>query len=182
MKDRKNKKALFNPTRDEVLAREPLLAFSFYLSDKNNILQDLTDEIVENLDKGFGEPIHTEFLGEASTWTWFWTLGAYEVVRTISQSKDCFSENFMEKIASLKRELAIVRMPSSKMEEAGRKTPVNSNRSPDGWDLSSKDLIIGSPDRPKSARQLFTLYNKTMDSLMPSDVFKSHRESNSYKP
>jgi hypothetical protein len=177
MKDRKNIKCLINPTREEILEREPLIAFSFYLSDKNNLLLNLSDEILENLDKGFGDKIDTKLIGDASSWTWFWTLGAYEIVRTISQAKECFSEKFITKINELKKQLAVVRMPSSKMEEPGKNKPVNSNRSPDGWDIENKDLLIGSPENPKSARKLIELYDKTLCSLNPEDVIKHHQKS-----
>jgi hypothetical protein len=177
MKDRKNIKCLVNPTKEEILEREPLIAFSFYLSDKNNLLLHLSDEILENLDKGFGDTMNTKLIGDASSWTWFWTLGAYEVVRTISQAKECFSDTFITEINKLKKQLAIVRMPSAKMEEQGKNKPVNSNRSPDGWDIEKKDLLIGSPENPQSARQLLELYDKTLCSLKPDDVIKHHQDS-----
>lgn len=178
MNYRKNIEYLVNPTQEEILEREPLIAFSFYLSNKNNLLLHLSDEILENLDKGFGEKINTKLIGEASFWTWFWTLGAYEVVRTISQAKECFSDAFITKINILKKQLAIVRMPSAKMEEQGSSNkPVNSNRSPDGWDIENKDLLIGSPINPKSTRKLIELYDKTLCSLKSEDVIKHHQES-----
>jgi len=71
MKDRKNIECLVNPTKEEVLEREPLLAFSFYLSEKNNILLYLSDEIIKNLDKGFGDRINTILIGDTSKWIWF---------------------------------------------------------------------------------------------------------------
>ncbi|NII28110.1 hypothetical protein HB364_23710 [Pseudoflavitalea sp. X16] len=179
MKDRHSLKVLFNPTQEERLEREPLLAFSFYLSGKNNILLSLSDTIIEQLNEGFKDPrnLNINLIGEASTSFWFWSLGAYEVVRTISQAKDCFSTTFLDKINILKKQLSIVRMPSAKMEEQGRKKPVNSNRSPDDWNIESKDLLVGSPDNPLSARELIELYDQTLCSLTPSDVVKRHDES-----
>ncbi len=44
---------LLNPTWDELVQREPLLAFSFYLSGRANVLLGLADEIVGNLDGAF---------------------------------------------------------------------------------------------------------------------------------
>jgi hypothetical protein len=179
MKDRRNFKVLFNPTQDQRLEREPLLAFSFYLSGKNNILLSLSDTIIEQLDEGFSDRknLNINLIGEASSSFWFWSLGAYEVVRTISQAKDCFSTTFIDKINTLKKQLSIVRMPSAKMEEQGRKKPVNSNRSPDDWEINSKDLLVGSPDNPISARYLIELYDQTLCSLTPTDVIKRHEES-----
>lgn len=176
MKNRRNSKCLINPTEEEIIENEPLIVFSYYLSEKNNLLLDLSDKILENLDKGFGSEIYTEFIGKASSMTWFWTLGAYEVIRTICQAKGCFSDTFIESANKLKEQLAIVRMPSAKMEVKGKNIPVNSNRSPDGWDIDKKDLLIGDPENSKSARQLIEQYDKTLCSLQPNDIIKRHED------
>lgn len=172
------KECLVNPTEEEILTREPLIAFSFYLSDKNNILLSVSDEITENLDKGFtNNSIHTDLIGRASTLMWFWTLGAYEVIRTMCQAKVCFSENFYEKISELKTDLAKVRMPSSKMEKKGKTIPVGSNRSPDGWDVPNKDLLVGDPEYPISGRMLLEKYDNVLSSLTIEDVKARHEHA-----
>ena len=174
-------KFLYNPTEDEQIEREPLLKYSFYLSSKNNLLLSTIDEIVKKLNAGFSKStINTDQISDASILTWFWTLGAYEVVRTMSQTKDCFSSDANTKIDLLKQELAKVRIPNTKMERKGKKIPVNSNRSFDGWDIEKKDLIIGDPEYPISARQLFLLYDKTMSSLKKLDILQFHEKSNEY--
>ncbi len=138
---------LINPTEEEILAREPLMAFSFYLSGRNNVLLMLRDEIIELLDDGFAEDgIDGTKIGRASDLMWLWTLGAYEVIRTICQAKKCFSQNFYDKAFELKKELAKARIPAAKMEKQGKREPVNSNRSPDGWDVANKDLLINTED------------------------------------
>lgn len=183
MKDRKNIKTFVGlGHEEEIIKREPLLKFSFYLSDRNNLLLRVSDEILENLDKGFASSSRKDSdamssIINASDSTWFWILGAYEVVRTISQAKECFSDKFIDKINELKKELAIVRMPSAKMEKKGRKEPVSSSRCADGWDIENKDLVIGDPENPKSARELIELYDKTLCSLEPDDVIKRHQDS-----
>ncbi len=174
----KRLECLSNPADEEIYAREPLLAFSFYLSGCNNTLLSFSKEILEKLDNGFeGQTIHAGLIGNASALLWLWTLGAYEVIRTISQAKECFSDSFIEKVTKLKKELAIVRMPSAKMEVVGKNMPVNSNRSPDGWDIENKNLLIGSPENPVSARYLLDLYKKTILSLSIEDVRKRHQDS-----
>jgi hypothetical protein len=171
-------KCLINPTEEEILTREPLIAFSFYLSGRNNVLLSVLDEIIENLDKGFtNNSIHGGLIGHASTLMWFWTLGAYEVIRTMCQAKECFSENFYEQISELKNDLAKARMPSSKMEKKGKKRiPVGSNRSPDGWDIPNKDLLVGDPENPMSGRMLLEKYDNVLSSLTIEDV-KAHHEN-----
>ena len=172
------KKLLLNPTEEKILTREPLIAFSFYLSGRNNVLLSISDEIIENLDKGFStNPIQGGMIEHASTLMWLWTLGAYEVVRTMCQAKECFSENFYEKISGLKIDLAKARIPSSKMEKKGKRIPVNSNRNPDGWDVSNKDLLIGDPDETVSSRMILENYDTVMSSLTIEDVKKHHEET-----
>ena len=71
-------------------------------------------------------------------------------------------------------------MPSAKMEKQGKTVAVNSNRSPDGWDYEKKDLLLGDPHDPLSARYLFELYENTMSSLSKEDIIKKHIESDCY--
>ena len=51
------KDVLINPTWEQVVEREPVIAFSFYLSGRVNVLLDLADEIIDNLDQGFSGPV-----------------------------------------------------------------------------------------------------------------------------
>lgn len=51
---------------------------------------------------------------------WLWTLGAYEVIRTMSQHKHCFSEELQNRIVTQKGPLATLRIPFSKQEYRGR--------------------------------------------------------------
>jgi hypothetical protein len=181
MENKRFKEPLINPTEEEMFTREPLMAFSFYLSGRNNVLLSLSDEIIDNLDKGLAGPIiKGDFVDRASTLLWLWTLGAYEVIRTISQATESFSDPFIGTVNDLKKRLAIVRMPNAKMEEQGKKEPVNSNRSPDGWDVPNKDLLVGSPENPISGRLLLSIYQRTISALTLKDVKKHHQES--YKP
>lgn len=179
-KDRRIKICLVNPTEEEILAGEPLIAFSFYLSGQNNVLLSVSDEIIENLDKGFTNN-HTGLIGHASTLMWFWTLGAYEVIRTMCQAKECFSENFYEKISELKKDLEKVRMPSAKMEKKQekkcKKMPVSSNRSPDGGDIPNKDLLVGDPENPISGRMLLEKYDNVLSSLTIKDIKARHENA-----
>ena len=176
---KKRYEVLINPSEKEMLEREPLMAFSFYLSGRNNLLLSLLDEIIERLNSGFssGAVNKNSSIQDASDQMWLWTFGAYEVVRTISQANECFSETFNEKIAKLKKNLSIGRMPASKLEKPGKKIPISSNRSPDGWDFENKDLLIGDPENPISARFLLGLYEEVMNSLTLLDVKKGHSES-----
>ncbi|MFH0997616.1 MAG: hypothetical protein V1844_19280 [Pseudomonadota bacterium] len=152
-----------------------MLAFSFYLSNRVLQLLLIAVEITDDLDKGFGtNPVDGTRVGRASTMMWLWTLGAYEVVRTMCQAKTCFSPNAMVQLEELKRYLASVRMPDAKMEKPSRRVPVNSNRSPDGWDLEKRDLLLGDPKAPVSARFLLGELDRVMSAMQKTDVLAQH--------
>jgi len=106
---------------------------------------------------------------------WLWTLGAYEVVRTMCQAEACFSPEVQFKLRTLKRELASVRMPAAKMEKAGKKSiPVTSNRSAVGIDLKNRDILIGDPSEDHSTRELMNNFYAIFSSLQVEDVLAPH--------
>src|ERR1017187_2654646 len=87
---------LINPSEEESVEREPLIAFSFYLSGRVAVLCSFADEIIGSLDQGFsGECVDGDRVGRAESLMWLWLLGAYEVVRTMHQAKQCFSKKLV---------------------------------------------------------------------------------------
>jgi hypothetical protein len=171
---------LVNPTWAQTVEREPLIAFSHYLSGRVNVLCSFADEIVENLDKGFaGQRVDGGRVERAESLMWFWLLGAYEVVRTMHQDKGCFSERLVQDLCSLKKTLAIVRMPAAKMEKPGKKIAVTSNRSPSGWDVESRDLLVNDPEENPdiSARWLLSEFDRVFSSITKTDVLAHHEKA-----
>ncbi len=64
------------------------------------MLLAVADEIVENLDLGFASDcIDGGRVARAESLMWLWVLGAYEVVRTICQAKDCFTQQTSDETA-----------------------------------------------------------------------------------
>jgi hypothetical protein len=178
------KETLVNPTWEQSVEREPLIAFSYYLSGRTNELLQVGDEIINHLDQGFANKdfinsTSADHIRQAGTLIWLWTLGAYEIVRTMCQARDCFSERVNSDLLQLKKSLASVRMPDAKMEKAGKKLPVTSNRSPNGWDMPNRDLLIGDPegDIPTSARHLIIEFDRVMSSITKEDVICRHEDS-----
>jgi hypothetical protein len=109
---------------------------------------------------------------------WFWSLGAYEVVRTMHQSKECFSDRLVQDLSGLKKTLATVRMPAAKMEKPGKRAPVTSNRSPSGWDVENRDLLVNDPEEGPniSARWMLSEFDRVFSSITNSDVLAHHEE------
>ena len=164
--------------------RCPLVAFSFYLSGRNQVLLSIAAEIVEALDAcvSSDEAAPCASRTRASDLMWLWTLGAYEVIRTMCQARACFSASFHGAASDLKIELERVRVPNTKMERIkydrkARAVPVGSDRAPDVWDKVNKDLRVGDPADAVSARMLLRNYARVMASLTARDVLMSHEDS-----
>lgn len=175
---KKEWEVLINPTWEEQVSREPFLAFSFVLSTRNNQLATVADEILDNLDRGISKDlIDGQYVTKAGILIWLWTLGAYEIVRTMCQAKSCFTTECFDRLQPLKKRLAKIRMPDAKMEKQGRPIPVGSNRSPWCEDVQSKDLLIGDPEEPYSARKLIDDYFSTINSISPNDIVARHEQS-----
>jgi hypothetical protein len=174
------KQPLMNPTREQIIEREPLMVFSHYLSGRVLVLLSFADEIVEGLDRGFsGQSVDGGQVERAESLMWLWILGAYEVVRTMCQAKQCFSERAGQDLSNLKKTLSIVRMPAAKMEKLGKKIPVTSNRSPSGWDIGRRDLFVNDPDEDHdiSARWILSEFDRVLSSLTKDDVLSHHEVS-----
>ncbi|MCV2872339.1 hypothetical protein OEZ71_08530 [Defluviimonas sp. WL0050] len=60
---------------------------------------------------------------------WLWTLGAYEVTRTMCQNKACFDPSLHQGLLDLKHYLAELRMPFAKQELARSGQPVSRENS-----------------------------------------------------
>jgi hypothetical protein len=174
------KKVLINPTWEQTLECYPLMAFSHYLTGRVEVLHAFADEIVESLDKAFSRKcVHYCFLVRAESLMWLWTLGAYEVVRTMCQANRCFSQKSCDDLSVLKKVLSAIRMPAAKMEKAGRREPVTSNRSPMGLDVEKRDLLVNDPEDPHdvSARWILSEFDRVFSSITKEDVLARHEES-----
>lgn len=87
-------------------AREPLLAFSFYLWGRVNVLLDIADEVVVHLDNGFsGDVLNMAEIDRASSLMWLWSLAAYEAIRTICATQGCFSQPAQDRFKALEGHL-----------------------------------------------------------------------------
>lgn len=171
---------LFNPSEEQFFERDPLAAFSFFLSGRVNVLCAFAEEIIENLENGFNSDcVNGGQIERAESLMWLWLLGAYEIVRTMHQAKPCFSDRLVQDLQELKRILAVARMPAAKMEMAGKKLPVTSNRSPSGWDMKNRDLLVNDPEDDKniSARWLLSEFDRVFCKISRADVLAPHETS-----
>ena len=154
---------------------DPLAAFSAYLAGRNRVVLAIAQEILIALDAPDGR-------SRASDLMWLWTLGAYEIVRTMCQAPRCFEQAFLKTLHSLKADLERVRVPNTKMERVkyDRKAPsvaVPSDRAADMWDEAERHLLVGDPSDFFSSRSLLGRYADVMGKLTHADVRMSHEQS-----
>lgn len=167
---------------DRIVARDPLVLFSWYLSGRVSCVVSLGSEITKHLDDAYsgesGATINMEPFHRAEMLMWFWVLGAYEVVRTMCQAAKSFRPEVLQPLQGLKKELSKARMPAAKMEPPGSKQPVPSSRSPAAWEVSAKDMLVGDPTKDMiSARSLIAQFGEVISSITADDILCSHEES-----
>ncbi|WP_020469934.1 hypothetical protein [Zavarzinella formosa] len=163
---------------EEFEQKNPLVRFSWYLNGRIFVLNQLSSEIIENLNKAWpGKGLCVEFLQKAESQLWFWTLGAYEMIRTMDQAKTCFSCRLHPQLLAVKNRLSTARMPAAKMEVRSKKTPIASDRSPCDFDNQNRDLLIGDPENPVSGRDVLKEFSQFISSIRLEDILKRHEDS-----
>lgn len=105
---------------DRLLDERQLIRFSLYTSSQARILIGIGRKIIQCLDEGLVRPNRVEPAArDAYGLFWLWVLGAYEVIRTMSQHKACFVEPIQSEIATIKKSLHRIRIPFAKQELPG---------------------------------------------------------------
>jgi hypothetical protein len=162
----------------------PLARFSAYLAGRDAALRAVAAEIVAHLDAcGDDEATaRSPSRARASDLMWLWTLGAYEVVRTMCQAQACFAARVHRPLAALKAELERVRVPNTKLERPqydrrARGVPVRSDRAPELWVADGKDILVGDPADAVSARRLLASYARMQAALTAGDVLRRHEDA-----
>lgn len=164
------------------LPTAPLAAFSPYLAGRHRVLLTIAAEVARHLDTCDGDGLPTTARERASDLMWLWTLGAYEVTRTMCQAQACFAPRFYRELSHLKADLERVRVASAKMERVkydrkDRSIPIPSDREPDRWHGPTRDLLVGDPAAPASARGLIAAYERVLASLTADEVLGRHEDA-----
>lgn len=100
----------------------PLCLFSLYTHVQFSALQQVRAKLKRIPLRPEGtQVISADDATEYYNLFWLWTLGAYEVVRTMSEHSQCFRSPKDEQIHALKRRLNVIRTPFAKQQIAGVK-------------------------------------------------------------
>jgi hypothetical protein len=170
-----------DPRIEKLLNEKPLLAFSCYTEGQVGELKRQARQILDAMDSSIkvGTVEFTGF-GRAHWGFWLWTLGAFEVVRTMKQARACLSAELNEKIVRLQRQLVEIRVPFAKQEIAGKKKPIGSEASVSGFDGETHDMFYSINGEKVSVRKLLTDFVVIFDGITLADILSDHRYS--YKP
>ena len=155
----------------EILKKNPLLAFSIYTHSQVQFLEQTASKIETILEEGIeGNTIQGGCFTEAYGLFWLWVLGAYEVVRTMSQNGECFDQGLRDRIAEIKCYLKRLRIPFAKQElprwnRKDQVRPIWGELSVTDIDTENKDLRFRIEDRPLSARNSLERFRKFISSI-----------------
>jgi hypothetical protein len=172
-----------NPIVQRMFESAPLIRYSVYTHVQCQCLDALEHELHTTLDASFTPTpdgtsplsIDASHFTRASGHFWLWMLGAYEVVRTMCQTPDCFSPQLLGRLRELKRLLAAVRMPFAKQELAGSQEPVAAEPSVSGVRGPPADLAFRIRGRDYTVRQLTSRWRQVFASIAPADVLADRR-------
>jgi hypothetical protein len=159
--------------------KNPLLAFSPLTHLQVAALLALGDEIKDLISASVTgtSTVDGTTLNQAYARLWLWVLGAYDVLRTMSQAKACFTDDVAAQLIEEKRYLARLRMPLSKQEFAGVKAPSGLAGLLCGVDTSAKDVSFTIGNEVYSANSVIARFAALISSIKLSDIKARHSDS-----
>ena len=157
----------------QYVAERPLINFSVYTNPQIELLIKMESTINEMILNRRDAQVLNDIYGSF----WLWTLGAYEVVRTMAQAKSCFTPEVHDRLIGYKRKLAKIRIPFAKQEYQGRNQPIFNEASMSGMDIETGDMSFTIEDVKYSSRALMKEFHDLMASITDSDIIKRHKDS-----
>ena len=156
----------------EVFEADPLLAFAPLTRVQVKALQEVAQTISATLSASFlgGSSVDGSAMNKAYGLLWLWVLGVYEVLRTMSQAKDCFTPELRERLAIEKRYYAKLRVPLTKHEFAGGRGPAGLAGMLSGIDISRKDVSFCIEGETYSARDMINRFSVFISRIKLADI------------
>lgn len=150
-----------------IIDEQPLIKFSIYTTAQAQSLDLIGKEII-GLSEGWTSHI-TDFQRVYSLF-WLWVLGAYEVVRVMSQYEHCFTQKQQHNISQQKRLLAEIRMPFAKQQMRGKDLPVHAELSVHGIENGMVFEISGQKYSSNAVIEEFLMF---IDNIESDDILDS---------
>ena len=155
--------------------RSPLMAFSPLTQLQIQCLEEVAIEIEDLLAESMLDPENANgnLINRSYSRMWLWLLGAYEVLRTMAEAKQCFSIQFHARLLDEKRHFAEIRMPLAKQEYRGKKDSAWRDGFLIGINPQTRDSLFAINGIEYSAQDLITRFRTFIGSVQPADVIKA---------
>ena len=168
-------------TIERMLNSAPLLIFSSYTHLQVETLNKLGSEILVILDASMKEDRIEPDFHQVYGKFWLWVIGAYEVVRTMTDQKtgaaDCFSDRIKKPLAELKDSLADIRMPFAKQQIRRKNEIISNEASIAEIDLKKRDLAFSINNNSIWVRRSIAEFQAVFSSISRADVLNDLREA-----
>jgi len=154
------------------VAENPLLRFSLYTHLQSRAILDLGESIKFQLDSILRKQGKADVSqGDAFGDIWLWTIGAYEVVRTMADPKwkESWSESKYEEIVTCKRRIADIRVPFAKQELRSGEA-ITAENSIYGLDHDKRTYFFQIGDNVFDIREEIDLFEELISGISPEDV------------
>ncbi len=166
---------------DDYLQENPVLNFSIYSSLQIETIRDLGETIIEQFDKMIREPNIVD-MSEGNPYgkIWLWIIGAFEIVRTMSDEKwkGSWEEDTFSRILNYKQKLAELRVPFAKQEKRNKKkVPFQNEPSIYGIDHKDKSYLFEARGTTYSIRMLILEFDELIRGISLSDINHDMREN-----
>ncbi len=149
-------------TAEECYSAKPLLKFSAYTDSQSQAVKDLGNEVLSLLTKVEIMSAYNRF--------WFWTLGAYEALRPMTDYLTCFDGPLGIEINRLKQKLAELRAPFAKQQLRGKNSKMGNEASVHGVGKDQKDMIFKIKGTMYSTSAIINEVNRFFDEISLSQV------------
>lgn len=160
---------------NKMIRNNPIISFSVYTNTQVQTIKSLGKEILDLLDSP--KFIEGNSILDIYCRFWLWVLGSYEILRTMSQAKKCFTLSFHKKLTELKKEIHLLRIPFSKQEYPGRKRPIENEASISSIDTENKDFKFNVGSSIISIRDCINKFDSFFNNIKSEDILFDHRES-----
>ena len=153
---------------------DPIFRFSIYTGGQILTLERVADKLLV-LSKGWpSEDVDTSAVHNFTEYYdlfWLWTLGAFEVVRTMHQHrKSCFGPDLHEPMEDVLSELTLLRVPFAKQERPGKKKwPIFAELSVKGI---NGGLVFEVEDKEFNSNETIARVSGFFDSIKASHILK----------
>jgi len=161
---------------ERIRREQPLVIFSVYTHIQAEITRGLGRDVLATLDAAFGpNGVDGSGFNRAYGQFWLWVLAAYEIVRTMYQSKGCFSDRLVRRLGEFKKRIAELRIPFAKQEYPGKRDrPIQAEASIYDVDAGAKDISFEVRGQVISARALLAEFEELVSTADAGDVLHRH--------